>query len=167
MVALRRIAALLVLTSALVAPAAAGAQASCEAPPGTGAIDQYCETIPQAQGPGAAGDPSSTRAPRPLPASTLRALRGGGEDARALAESLAGPAGSSDRAGKGSEKAGAAPAVQPPSSEDPSSDPFSAIKAAAGSGGGVGAGFVWALIALTLLMLAAAWLRFRRGHAPD
>jgi hypothetical protein len=166
MVALRRIAALLVLTSALVAPAGAGAQASCEAPPGTGAIDQYCETIPQAQGPGAAGDPSSTRAPRPLPASTLRALRGGGDDARALAESLAGPAGS-DRAGKGSEKAGAAPAVQPPSSEDPSSDPFSAIKAAAGSGGGVGAGFVWVLIALTLLMLAAAWLRFRRGHAPD
>lgn len=157
MAATHRYVALLVAVGALALPAGASAQTSCQAPPGTGAIDQYCETIPRAEGPGGAGNPGSTRAPQPLPPSTLRALRGGGEDARALADSL----------GKGGRKGGAAPALEAPSSDEPSSNPLPAIKASVGSGGGIGAGFVWILVGITLLMLALAWLRFRRGPASD
>jgi hypothetical protein len=42
-----------------------------------------------------------------------------------------------------------------------------AIKASVGSGGSIGVGFVWILVGITLLMLALAWLRFRRGPASD
>jgi len=166
MAATHRYVALLVAVGALALPAGASAQTSCQAPPGTGAIDQYCETIPRAEGPGGAGNPGSTRAPQPLPPSTLRALRGGGEDARALADSLAGPAGEGRR-GKGGRKGGAFPALEAPSSDEPSSNPLPAIKASVGSGGSIGVGFVWILVGITLLMLALAWLRFRRGPASD
>jgi len=154
----------------LAMPAGASAQ-SCEAPPGTGAVDQYCETIPRADGDEGASNPGSTRSRDPLPASTRRALRSGGSEAQALGELLEGPPGERRRgdAGRRGAEDGRGGAGLSPTTEEPSSDPFSALTASLGQGGEtVGGAFVWILVALALLMLSLAWLRFRRrGNAPD
>lgn len=170
MAAIHRFAVLVVIAGVFCLPAGAIGQTSCEAPPGTSAIDQYCETIPRADGPRGAGDPGATRTPRPLPASTLRALRGGDADARALADTLAGPAGEGsdgDGGGQGRSNAPKVAGLDAPSAEDPSTNPFSALKASVGSGGSIGGGFIWTLIAIALLMFSLAWLRFRRAETSD
>ena len=164
----------------LAIPAGASAQ-SCEAPPGTGAVDQYCETIPDAGGDRGASDPGPTRSREPLPASTRQALRSGSSEAQALGELLEGPSGqrpsgeapTGERggdAGRGGGKEGRSKAgLSTRRVEAPSGDPFSALTASIGQGGEtVGGAFVWILVALTLLVLSLAWLRFRRrGNAGD
>jgi hypothetical protein len=73
------------LTLALVfAPAAEGAS-RCVAPPGTAAVEQYCEFVPGASGPrkagagaGAGGAPRSVPGPRGISRSTARAIAGSG-----------------------------------------------------------------------------------------
>lgn len=148
----------------LAIPAGASAQ-SCEAPPGTGAVDQYCETIPDAGGDRGASDPGPTRSREPLPASTRQALRSGGSEAQALGELLEGPSGErpgSDAGRRGDNERGRA-GLSTRRVEEPSGDPFSALTASIGQGDEtVGGAFVWILVALTLLVLSLAWLRFRR-----
>lgn len=87
-----------------------------------------------------------------------------------MAALLAGPNGGEPPRRRGpSGASGGRPSgeAQAPALDEPSFNPFSALKAAGGSGGSVGSGFVWVLLLLTALMLAFSWLRFRRRDAHN
>lgn len=149
--------------SALLLAAPAGAAQPCVAPPGTAAIEQYCETIPSA-----GGDRDSVGRPgpeHPISGGTLRQV-----------QAQAGPQAVAVIAGPGASIA--APAKQPspghraprPTAKRPDvparshSNPLSAVASAAGNGAEVGGPLVYGLLALTLLLASAAWLRFRRSN---
>src|SRR4051812_32756573 len=83
----RALALCCVLTAVTAAPAAAQ---RCEAPPGTAAVDQYCETIPSASGP--RGTDTGAAARQPVPAETLRKLEAEGTPGRELSQVLRGAA---------------------------------------------------------------------------
>ncbi len=157
---------LILLPAILLAASPAAAQQECTAPPGTAAVDQYCENVPSASGNSGGSDGSSgATAPR----STVRALNRSGESGkelnRFLGEDVASARGrtktqhgsthASDRKPSKSAPAGAAPT-------QPSSNPLGAVQSAVNSGTTVGGGFIWALVLLTLLIAGVAWMRFRR-----
>lgn len=160
----------------LAAPASASTT-NCVAPPGTAAIEEYCETVPSAT-----GNPSGgARAPHPLSGSTQAALRSQGADGKALAGLLrsdgsapAGGASSSSASsssssssggggagGGGGAKSRGGVADTSASQDEPSSNPLRAVTSAVQAGPTLGGGLVWALLAITALILAAAWLRLR------
>ena len=142
---------LIALTAILLAAAPAAAQ-QCNAPPGTAAVDQYCENVPSASGNGGGGSDGSSGATAPR--STVRALDRSGESGkelnRFLGEDVASARGrtgtkqgskdSSDRKPSTREPAGTAPT-------QPSSNPLGAVQSAVNSGTTVGSGFIWALVA--------------------
>jgi hypothetical protein len=146
-----------------VMPGTALAQ-DCVAPPGTAGIDQYCETVPSAGGDQGAG--SKSRSPAPVSGKTVSTLERSGEDGKALNRFLGQDPGAS--AGKRGRKPSAGERRQESASldgqtaDEPSSNPLAAVRSAVGSGDTVGSGFVWTMLAITLLMAAVAWVRYRR-----
>lgn len=150
-----RIPALLaLLLVALVVPANAQAQA-CVAPPGTAAVEEYCEFVPNADG----ERPATQRGIQPalpIPASTRRALQRT-EAGRELERVLQTPPGGSDDA-PGRQRAGddADPV------DAPSNNPLSAVSAAVSSGPGATVLMPSALLGITILLGAWAWIGLRR-----
>jgi hypothetical protein len=134
---------------ALGAPAW-GAQRDCKAPPGTSAIDQYCETIPAAGGDRGSSDRSGSRAESSLSPRTAQALRQAGPNGAGI---LALPA--------GAPRGGSAVAT-PPKPAPVSESPLNAVGSAIESGASVDSRFLWVLIGLGIAFVAAAWLRYRR-----
>ncbi len=164
----RAFSTLLAALAAIMIMAAPAAAQKCQAPPGTAAVDQYCENVPSATGDG--GDGSGGTSGGSAPQSTVRALDRSGTSGKALntflgedvasarvgTKSKQGSKQSTDRAKTGArEPKGTAPT-------QPSSNPLGAVQSAVNSGTTVGSGFIWILVALTLLIAGIAWLRFRR-----
>jgi hypothetical protein len=160
---------LLLVVTAMLATAGPAAAQRCNAPPGTAAVDQYCENVPSATGNGGGSDGSSGAT---APQSTVRALDRAGESGqelkRFLGEDVASAQGQSgkkrlseraaDRKTQKPEPTGKAPA-------QPSSNPLGAVQSAVNSGTTVGSGFTWLLVSLTLLIAGIAWMRYRRGSS--
>jgi hypothetical protein len=160
--------------AALVAPGVATAQ-KCVAPPGTAAIENYCETIPAAGGDRDSGDPD---APAPdVSPQTSQALAQTGDDGKALAQALGGDDssgttgsntgdggsgnGGSGNGGNGSGSDGGS-SLTIPVPKAPSSNPLNAVTQATGQGTGIGQGFVIVLVAATLVLGGAGWMAYRR-----
>lgn len=141
---------LLVLTGSAAA-------ASCVAPPGTAAIDQYCETVPGASGDRGSGDPPLTAR---VPSKTAATLRRSGPDGVALAQALghSSPQGSKKPRHE-SATSGRTQATDP---RAPSNNPLSAVGQAIGKGSTIGSGFVIALLAVTLVVVGWGWVAYRR-----
>lgn len=155
---MRQLLVILALFSLILLPATASAQQT-NAPPGVGGVDQYRETIPQADGNQPTGPAGTGKSPpgsgkSPLSPSARDALGRMGDDGRAaadLAGSTAADQGSSgDQVGQGrGRKGGLDPAG--PNATDPGPSGLSAVieRAVSGSGdGGMG-------IALPLILLAS------------
>jgi hypothetical protein len=161
---------LLAATSAILLGASPAAAQECVAPPGTAAVDQYCENVPSATSDsGSAG--SDRRAPSER---TSRAIQRSGESGRELNRFLGretttastgstGKSGTSGSSEERSSKSGSGSTEQPAAApQQPSSNPLGAVQSAVNSGDTVGSGFIWAMIVLTLLMTGIAWMRYRR-----
>ncbi len=167
---------LIPVLSVALALAGSGAPAqaqNCEAPPGSAAVDQYCEAIPEGGGSqsgndfqreratsGAAATPSGDSPG--LPAGTATALESAGQDGEAVAKLAAGGAGrttaSEDAAEPAGEVAGATA-----SSDDVSSSPLKAVSASVQNGPVAGSLLIWALLGSTIAVLALGWIRYRRS----
>ncbi len=154
---------LAVLALGLLAPTTASAQ-TCEAPPGTSGIEQYCESI---QGPGGKAGPGDrgSRGGRGVGGPTARELRGSGSDGRAVlglaGGSRAGSASGSSGAGSGEDSGGAS--ASQGSGRGSRDGGVSSVLSGAMSAIGSGSGLVWILIAIAVVLAGVAWLRFRRG----
>lgn len=166
----RSVPVLVLLLAALVLPTKAVAQ-RCEAPPGTAAIDQYCETVPAVDGDRGSGDPS---APAPVAPETVEELNAAGADGRALAQALGhgsdgspasdgGPGSGKNGSGGGAKPSGAGGTVP----AAPSNNPLSAVPQAVGAGATSGAGLIVVLIFATLAMMGWGWLAFRRRSPTE
>lgn len=153
---------------------------SCQAPPGTAGIDQYCETIPNAGGNHGRGDsPSGGSSTKPggqgVPSAAKRSLSNAGADGAGVLGLAQGEAGSATGGGKGSSSAqpGRAPgaagsANATGSSATPSDNPLAAVRSSAQSGATLSPGFAVVLVLLGLSALGAAWFTYRsRGRLPQ
>ena len=133
----------------------------CEAAPGTSGIDQYCETVP-----GANGDRGSGTGPgagRSLDRRTARSLDREGRDGRGV---LALPSSGTERVrAKSGSEPGAREGAK--SRSKPSESTLGAIGSAIGSGPDGGQGFLWVLAAAAVGMVAIAWTRYRRGSKSE
>ncbi len=138
--------------AALLVSAGAAAAQSCEAPPGTAGIDQYCETVPGAKGDRESG--TGQRVGRSLDRGTSQALERGGRDGRGVLAlpAAAGADGRGDRAGPRRQEG-----------EEPSGSAFGALGSGIESGSAAGQGFIWLLIAAGVGMAGIAWVRYRRA----
>lgn len=150
MTRLARHLAVLALAALAVAPAARAQ--SCEAPPGTAAVDQYCESIPAAGG--------STSGP------TFRdgAPGAGGRDLAGLADSgFDGPtlAAFVERTRPATRPSAEVRGEVAESAPPESSGVVGAIAAVAGDGATIGRGFLLAILAV-LAAVGGAWLWQRR-----
>lgn len=149
-----RLAPLLLLLALLLSVPAGAVAQDCVAPQGTSAVDEYCETVPGARGdhnPGSGGGGAG------ISNATAGALAARGATGQALARSL----GADVR--KGRARKGGRDVAESSAAEVPSSNPFSVVPRALGSGSTVGDLFVLALVAIVLAMVGAGWVGFRRG----
>jgi hypothetical protein len=146
----------------------------CVAPPGTAAIEQYCETVPDASGgrPADSGGVADATASNPVPAETIRQLDASGESGRDLSRVLR--AGTSPARARGTARArrsaprarrSAPRRARPADAAPPAANPLDAVGSAFSRGGTVGDGFAWILLAIAAGMGGAAWLRHSRGRA--
>jgi hypothetical protein len=150
--------ALLLLTLLLVAAAPAAAQ-TCQAPPGTSAVDEYCETIPEADGDRGAGDPREAE----VPAETVRSLERSGEEGQALNRLLGRDGAPARDAGERADpntRPSAGPSLTTPT--EPSANPLAAVRSAIEPGSTLGSGFVLVLLGVTILMAGLGWFGYRR-----
>jgi hypothetical protein len=148
---------------ALLALSGSASAQSCQAPPGTSGIDQYCEAIPgpgHNQGRGDRGGAANETTGRPVPRSARRSLQTAGKDGAALLQ-LTGKS----PAQKGTTNTGRSNGSRSASKES-GSDPFSAVKSAAQSGTSAGPGFVWGLVVIAVFMGGMGWMAYRRRRAP-
>jgi hypothetical protein len=147
----------------LTAPAAAQ---QCVGAPGTGAIDQYCETVQGASGPRPSRDAAPPKAAVPAP--TLRELGRSGDSGRELRGLLQSDASPKPSARGGEQDRGDRPREAQPAAASPavrdSANPLGAVRAAVASGDTVGPGFPWALIVIAVGIGSGAWLRHRHGE---
>jgi hypothetical protein len=159
-------AAALVLAFLAAAPAAAQ---TCVAPPGTAAVDQYCETVPSAGGDrGAGGSAPRAASPTPTPAAavvppgTASTIAKAGKDGAALNRLLG-----QDHAGRRG-RSGSATATAPSgptgaaAAPSPSGNPLDAIRRSLSDGSTAGSPFVWVLLLSALGMAGWGWTAFRR-----
>ena len=135
----------------------ASAQRGCDAPPGQGAIEQYCETFPGPGGdrgngdggrPGGRGDDGAT-----LPSDVTAQLEAHGDDGAGLLSF----AEASDRSGERN----AGPADRAVIAEEPSDSPLGAVGSAIEAGPTSARGFVAGMIAIAVALAAVAYLRRR------
>ena len=159
----------LALAALLLAIAPASAQ-TCNAPPGTAAVDQYCENVPSAGGDGGGGGGSQGGSPAQALAEHRPAIRRAGQSGKEL-NTLPGRQTSPPPAPIASEQLEAAHLGSQEAQQDqpadasprqPSSNPLGAVQSAVNSGSTIGDGFIWILIAIALLIAGTAWLRHRR-----
>ena len=173
------------LASALIAQPAGAATApttTCQAPPGTSAIDQYCEALPS---PGGGSSKHHKKHSSPVSKQTTKELEQSGPAGKAvlgLADS-SGSAGAQKAAPSAAGKRLAAvkrhhkrhAAASSPSSNVPSagtnsapalpapdSNPLSAVGSAIGTGSSTGAVFLVLLVALAVVMGGTAVIGYRR-----
>jgi hypothetical protein len=141
---------------------------SCTAPPGTAAIDEYCESVPSATGDGGGSTGSPPQSPS---TSTVRALDRSGTNGkelnRFLGETATSAHGRENEANRKKPKAGSHTSSGSGGSagtvpDQQSSNPLGAVQSAVNSGTTIGKGFTWSLIAITLLLVGLAWMRYRR-----
>jgi hypothetical protein len=154
------------LTALTAAPAAAQ---QCTAPPGTAAVEQYCETVPSASGP--RGGDTGAAAPLPVPANTQRELEASGTPGRELNEVLRGTATpaatATPRQGARKPEKRVAPTAQAPAPTPApvsTGNPLSAVRYAVTGADTVGGGFPWALLLIAAIVGGAGWLRRTRRH---
>jgi hypothetical protein len=157
-----------VFAALIAAPASAQ---RCTAPPGTAAIEQYCETLPSATGV-QRSDRGGAVAPRPVPAQTLKELDESGAAGQELAAVLTGTraAATPRTAGKAAPEPRArseprpaqARATPPPEARASTGNPLGAVQAAVTGGETVGNGFFWVLLAIAAGIGGAGWLRHAR-----
>lgn len=168
-------AATLALCLALLLPATSGAQ-SCVAPPGTAAVEEYCENLPSAGGNQGAGSRPQGGQPgvgagapvvpvAPVPAQTVEELQGSGPDgvglARALgvvAQQVGGKAGAGAPASRGGVGATSTRKDTVPAE---GGNALQAVSRSLAQGATVGAGFVTALLVLALAFVGWAWTAYR------
>lgn len=170
------------LIATALAPSAALAGSSwCEAPPGSAGVDQYCEAIPTAGGRQTPHSSGSTGSGGSVSKKTAAQLQQGGADGAAVLN-LASNANSGSSSSSASHKASGTSghkrskhaAATPTSSGPgggapklPSADPVRAVSASVTGGGTVGSGFVWGLVAATVLLGGVWWTGFRRRSTGD
>lgn len=144
----------------------------CVAPPGTAAIDQYCETVPTAGGDRGSAPPA---APRGVPPRTVRRLAASGDDGAALnrllgqaPESGTGPASTGRQGGKGRPavegergRGGSRTATGTARTRPPSGNPLDAVRESVAGGTTLGSSFGWLLLGVTLALAAWAWVGVR------
>jgi hypothetical protein len=158
------------LTAVTAAPAAAQ---QCDAPPGTAAIEQYCETIPSASGP--RGGDTEAEAKQPVPPETLRKIEAEGAPGRELGQVLRGaatpvptsaamPATPPSRRSKRKPERSATPRPTPTATPVSTGNPLSAVRSALAGGETVGGGFPWVLLGIAAAIGGAGWLRRSRRH---
>lgn len=191
MTVMRRL-TLMISVAALVSLAISGpatAQQSCQGRPGASAIEQYCEAIPDGTGsretPG--NKAASSDRTGQVPAGTRGDLQSSGPDGAGVLALVAanggsgggsndGTGGTSGRSGDsgksgtvsgGSGNGKVKGAVVVPPAVSPSDNPLRAVKSAVSSGATIGSGFVWGLVALTLLALVVGWIGFRQRGATS
>lgn len=161
----------LILSCSVSAIAAAPAAAQqCTAPPGTAAIEQYCETVPTAAGGGRPG--SGTAAVQPVPPATAKELDAAGASGVRLDDVLRGapkPAATPPGARPGvparpARPVRAVPSLEPALPAQPG-NPLSAVMASVTGERTVGGGFPWVLLAIAVGVGGTAWVRhaLRRG----
>lgn len=191
MIAVKRPAfvALATISIAVAVPGTAMA-ATCQAPPGSAGVEQYCEVIP---GPGgsqtAQGYVSPARARRggararrgasPVVASVRSSLRARGPGGAAVLRLVDGgpatttssskrgqrrrsPATTTGASKRGQRRSGRSSHDDVTAAPLPKSDPLRAVSAALQSFGVAGSGIVWILIAVALVMAAFGLIAFRR-----
>jgi len=156
-------AVLLLFVLVLVEPAFG---AECQTIPGRSALDQYCETLPSASGP---GGPSSSDGKRSTlsrrdrsrlahmgqaGAGILALSEGAGADSGTGGSSGGKAAGQRARHGEGTGSEGGR-------SDEPSSNPLSALTSAVDSGSSAGPTFLWILLLVAAVLASLAWLRYR------
>jgi hypothetical protein len=161
------------------AGAASGPGTTCQAPPGTSAIDQYCEALPT---PG--GTSGHHRAhSHPVSNSTTKQLEQQGAAGKAVLNlaNSSGDAGSTPpappvavhkkairhhkrKAASSSPTPPAVTKVKPASNAlpAPASNPLSAVGSAIGTGSSTGALLLWLLVALAVVMGGTALIGYRR-----
>lgn len=172
------------LASLLAATAAPSAHAqSCEAPPGSAAVEQYCEAIPEGDGAQSgndfrreatesAGAGGGTNGQDGSGGSTLspeatEALESAGADGDAVADLARASSGGPNTASNGTSEAEAGDvAGSSASSQEASGSPLKAVSASVENGPVAGSLMIWALLGATLVVLALGWMRFRRTGAP-
>ena len=151
--------ALLALAATLLLASPAAAQ-KCVAPPGTAGVDQYCETVPSAGGD--TGSDAGAQRPAPVSARTVRTLGASGQDGRSLNRFLG-----HDEAREGKRRGSAGAADQQPvtrgSTDEPSSNPLGAVRLGDLIRRHRGQRVHLVLLILTVLVVGAAWMRYRRG----
>ena len=163
---MRRVLTLISLLLALVLVAPASAQQSCEAPPGTSAVDEYCETVPEAGGSRSA----DARPDRPvaLPSGTAKELARSGPDGEALLRQLGyDPAKVGEQANENRSAPVEARPGGEPAPKEPSFNALDTVGQIISSGPTVGGGFGFVLLAIVLAMLGWGWIDYRRRTAAD
>lgn len=151
-----------ICVTALAATPSASAR-DCKAPPGTAAIDQYCETIPTASGDRGSGT-GANQARVPIPGPTREQLSRS-EEGQALVGLI-------DADGRVRPRQNGTSRSRPAGGSEfaptpPAANPFSAVLAAIESGDTAGSGFVLVLLLVTVLMAGVAWHRARRRSETD
>lgn len=160
-------------------PAAAIAQ-ECQGPPGTSAVDQYCESIPAAGGtsrPGSSSGQSgaSGSSGASSVSGTVERQLAGSDDGQAVLGLAAASATPSEAQGGGSATSGNAsngsaetpassqrPADSQNAANIPSTSALKAVSSSVQNGGTIGDAFIWALIGVTVIAAVAGWLSMRR-----
>lgn len=147
---------------------------TCEAPPGSAAVDQYCEAIPEGSGSQSGADfqrsagssssdgTSGSGTGSGLSDDTARELRAAGS-AGAAVEQLS--RASRAKAPSGGSTAQGDVAGVDAASDDVSGSPLKAIPASVENGPVAGPVLVWALLAATLALLGLGWVAYR--HRDD
>ena len=156
-------------------PSGAVASTTCQAPPGTSAIDQYCEALPS---PGSSGHHKHSK---PVSNSTTKKLEQHGSTGQAVLN-LADSSGDANAAPAPAPKpkpkvhhrhhrsrVTTAPPAAPVKAQPvggslpaPSSNPLSAVGSAIGTGSSTGALLLWILVAVALVMGGTAFIGHRR-----
>lgn len=156
-------------TAAILASTPGGGVAqTCQAPPGTSAVEQYCESVPTADSNDTTPQAERQRASDPsasLDPSTRSELANAGEDGAAVAQ-FAGSAeaetGTSAPKLDRDNRADTANASGNAYEDDETSvNPLRAVAASISNGATVGDGFGWLMLACTVVIAGTAWLRHR------
>lgn len=151
---------LAVLVLLLALPSTAAAQ-RCQAPQGTSAVDEYCETVPGARGD---EDPGRGGAGSGISDSTAGALASRGAAGQALARSLGSPTDAKPRHhGRKVGRSDKQPVGVAAAPDLPSANPFGAVTRAVGGDTTIGGPFILALLAVVLLILGSGWIGYRRS----
>jgi hypothetical protein len=144
-----------------VTPAAA--RTGCDAAPGTAAADQYCETLPTADGMTDATAEHALPLARVLPAELVRRLQRSGLLGEVLLALPAGARGSgSPAAERAAREAAADPRLGALAPGKPRDD-GSALQSSMSAAGEVGQGFAWTLVVALLTVGAVSLLRSARS----